>query len=612
MPSSEAIDLREGKVHCLMVSDDIPVEICKTEQGSRSCCGCTAPTRRCTSCGKLNGIHDPELGRCKTCVDRLGDNASRRSARFEGTAEAAIGSVLSRVRAVATHAPSDEDTHAQLIDELEDESSSIQAVERIMQATCQHFGELKLADLIRQDRTEHPKAARHVAMHLCRTRLSLSFPIIGKMFGGRNHTTVMYANHAIETAIEDGDSVMSASVKAVVSILDSETVNVPEERLEDILARTAPKALVARRQPSEAVFQLAAAKIVQEPEKLYPLLMEHGVERNGLWTVSMPGTILMRRSHLLPDEARTVLSSLVKDGYLRGQDLWREVILLKTEGIEEIRAKLDSPRGSGTADVKLRGQTGQNIRRNKADVSEGALPKPNVPDVPVAQPIKETGGSKPVAPTPTTTSATPPPPVLRVAKSLGTYEDVYASLAERGQEIGGEKIVRGSIPVLQIRWRIGVPDVMTILEKLLVDEHIAQRDGWRAIALLKDRIIDQTPLPTKEPRQSPRSTPAQHGPRHRPSASSSGSVKPQPTAASAQSAAPSTDTLDVAIQALEAQLHLLQEHREGMNQEMQALEASLAALQRAKTRGAAISPELREALQKSALANANLLATLQE
>ena len=153
---------------------------------------------------------------------------------------------------------------------------------------------------------------------------------------------------------------------------------------------------------------------------------------------------------------------------------------------------------------------------------------------------------------------------------------------------------------------------MTILEKLLVDEHIAQRDGWRAIALLKDRIVDQTPLPTKEPRQLPRSTPAQHGPRHHPSASSPGSVKPQPMEAPTQSAAPSTDPLDAAIQALEAQLHLLQEQREGMDQEMQALKASLAALQRAKTHGAAISPELREALRKSALANANLLATLQE
>lgn len=492
-----AIDRHEEKVHCRMLSDDIPVELCKSEQGSSSCHGCTSPTRRCTRCGKLNGIYDAALGRCHICVRLLGEAVGGRSSNFVGASDEAIGNVLTRVRAVALR-KSVTSIDGEGLDEEVDKRKTVKSS--------------------RKNNSSSPSAAPNL--------------------------------------------------------------------------------------------NLATVKAARDPQKLFPLLMEHAVERDGIWTVSMPATILVRRIRLLPDEARMVLSSLMEGGYLRGEDPWREAVLLKTEGIEEIKAALEGPRGSGTTDIRLRRQTGRNVRRKKADTPE-ALLEPSVPDVPVAQPIKEVE-SKPVAPTPTVTSIAPPSPEVRDAKSPGTYQDVYASLIERGQEIGGEMVVRGSIPVLQIRWRIGVPDVMTILEKLLVDEHIAQRDGWRAIALLKDRIVDMTPLPTKESRQSPRSTPASHGHRRRPSAASPGPARPQPTAAPVQSAALSTDPLDAAIQAIEAQLHLLQEHREGVNQEMQALKASLTALQRAKARGAAISRELREALQKSVIANANLLATLQE
>jgi chromosomal replication initiator protein len=41
--------------------------------------------------------------------------------------------------------------------------------------------------------------ARQVAMYLSRKIASASFPAIGEKFGGRDHSTVMYAVRTVET-----------------------------------------------------------------------------------------------------------------------------------------------------------------------------------------------------------------------------------------------------------------------------------------------------------------------------------------------------------------------------------------------------------------------------
>ncbi len=66
---------------------------------------------------------------------------------------------------------------------------------------CEHvaaYYDLKPADLKGQSRQRQVALARQVAMALCRTHLSQSLPEIGRVFGGRDHTTVLSSLRKID------------------------------------------------------------------------------------------------------------------------------------------------------------------------------------------------------------------------------------------------------------------------------------------------------------------------------------------------------------------------------------------------------------------------------
>lgn len=56
-------------------------------------------------------------------------------------------------------------------------------------------------ELVGQSRAQEIAFARQVAMYLCRDLTTLSLPKIGQIFGGRDHTTVMYAHKKITQLI---------------------------------------------------------------------------------------------------------------------------------------------------------------------------------------------------------------------------------------------------------------------------------------------------------------------------------------------------------------------------------------------------------------------------
>ena len=73
---------------------------------------------------------------------------------------------------------------------------------RQIQKYVSEYYKLKVNDLKSKSRSKNVVLPRHVAIYLCKEFTSSSLPEIGKAFGGRDHTTVMYAVSKIRNEIE--------------------------------------------------------------------------------------------------------------------------------------------------------------------------------------------------------------------------------------------------------------------------------------------------------------------------------------------------------------------------------------------------------------------------
>lgn len=78
-----------------------------------------------------------------------------------------------------------------------------------IQKTVADFYRIKVADLLSKKRTRLIARPRQIAMCLARELTQLSLPEIGTAFGGRDHTTVMYACKTIES-LRNLDSPLNA------------------------------------------------------------------------------------------------------------------------------------------------------------------------------------------------------------------------------------------------------------------------------------------------------------------------------------------------------------------------------------------------------------------
>ena len=77
--------------------------------------------------------------------------------------------------------------------------------EKIKKIVCKRYN-IKVADIESSKRTNNIAFPRQVAMYLIREMTDSSFPKIGEMFGGRDHTTVKYACGKIEDELSQDEN----------------------------------------------------------------------------------------------------------------------------------------------------------------------------------------------------------------------------------------------------------------------------------------------------------------------------------------------------------------------------------------------------------------------
>ena len=89
------------------------------------------------------------------------------------------------------------------------------SVGRIVGEVCRQF-QVTRNELVSPARTARVSLPRHVAMYLCRRHTDASLGVIGKEFGGRDHSTVVHALGAIEARLQ-----RDAGLRATVSLLEA-------------------------------------------------------------------------------------------------------------------------------------------------------------------------------------------------------------------------------------------------------------------------------------------------------------------------------------------------------------------------------------------------------
>ena len=74
-------------------------------------------------------------------------------------------------------------------------------VHRIQKIVSEYF-QISVEDIRSKKRSSNISFPRQIAMYLCRTMTSESFPKIGTEFGGKDHSTVMHSVEKIENEIK--------------------------------------------------------------------------------------------------------------------------------------------------------------------------------------------------------------------------------------------------------------------------------------------------------------------------------------------------------------------------------------------------------------------------
>jgi chromosomal replication initiator protein len=140
----------------------------------------------------------------------LSDGEGEALAELAGRINANVRQLHGALTRVIAHAsltarPLDSKLIAELIPNAPARRGGDTPVEEIQQLVASSFG-ISRAELVGSSRAAAPLRARQVAILLTREGTSLSLPQIGRLYGGRDHSTVLNALRRIELGIsEDSD-----------------------------------------------------------------------------------------------------------------------------------------------------------------------------------------------------------------------------------------------------------------------------------------------------------------------------------------------------------------------------------------------------------------------
>lgn len=90
-------------------------------------------------------------------------------------------------------------------------------VEEIQHIVASKYG-LSRTDLVSQRRTAALVRARHIAIYLSKELTTNSYPRLGKLFGDRDHTTMLHAVRKVQGR-RDADAQFDSEIEEIVTVL---------------------------------------------------------------------------------------------------------------------------------------------------------------------------------------------------------------------------------------------------------------------------------------------------------------------------------------------------------------------------------------------------------
>ena len=81
------------------------------------------------------------------------------------------------------------------------------------------FYDIKVSDIKSKRRTRDISVPRQIAMFLCREHTKSSLPEIGRQFGGKDHTTVIFSYKKVSNLIKENKE-LEASIREIIDLIE--------------------------------------------------------------------------------------------------------------------------------------------------------------------------------------------------------------------------------------------------------------------------------------------------------------------------------------------------------------------------------------------------------
>jgi chromosomal replication initiator protein len=91
-------------------------------------------------------------------------------------------------------------------------------VQNIIKTVASYY-DIKVSDIKSKRRTREISTTRQIAMYLCREHTKLSLPEIGKQFGGKDHTTVIFSHKKITNSIKESND-LKTSIREILNLIE--------------------------------------------------------------------------------------------------------------------------------------------------------------------------------------------------------------------------------------------------------------------------------------------------------------------------------------------------------------------------------------------------------